>query len=357
MSAVDCIDGMKLCGGDAVIKGCQIERCSGSGLVFESSTNKCMISNARIENCYNGILCLEGSIVNVASSSISRCGASGVVSRHNCNILLDSVNIDGAQENIVNLAEFCNIKVSQCKFQCASGAGVVVSQQSACVLQDSTISDCGGAGVESAGKVSMSATKCIRNSNGVVLLQLTEASLTNCTFSDNNFAGVWSIGDSCDVRGCAFEGNRCCAYTAGKDTVFVEEMCTLQSNGSSSSFLVWKTGKRSSVVQVGALALLSSATRASINFCFLWQADIIAAALSHANRAHFSGVGTPLHFFLIRSIFFTFFATKKILFFMLMHQCILCPNLPSRNRNKFGLQSWTCKEKAIAELNALLGDF
>jgi hypothetical protein len=171
MSAVDCIDGMKLCGGDAVIKGCQIERCSGSGLVFEGSTNKCMISNARIDNCYNGILCLEGSIVNVASSSINCCGASGVVSSHNCNILLDSVNIDGAQENIINLAEFCSIKVSHCKFQGASGGGVVVSQQSACVLHDSTISDCGGAGVESAGKFSMSATKCSRNSNGVVLLQ------------------------------------------------------------------------------------------------------------------------------------------------------------------------------------------
>jgi len=252
MSAVDCIDGMKLCGGDAVIKGCQVERCSGSGLVFEGSTNKCLISNAQIENCYNGILCLQGSIVNVSSSSISRCGASGVVSRHNCNILLENVNIDGAQENIINLAEFCNIKVSQCRLQGAAGGGVVVSPQSSCVLQDSTISDCGGAGVESAGKVSMNATKCSRNSNGIVLLQLTEAILTSCTFSDNNFAGVWSIGDSCDVRGCAFEGNRCCAYTAGKDTVFVEEMCTLQSNGSSSSFLVWKTAKRSSVVQAGA---------------------------------------------------------------------------------------------------------
>ena len=40
---------------------------------------------------------------------------------------------------------------------------------------------------------------------------------------------------------------------------------------------------------------MSSGTRASIHVCF--QADIIAAALSHANRAHFSGAFTPLHVF------------------------------------------------------------
>ena len=43
------------------------------------------------------------------------------------------------------------------------------------------------------------------------------------------------------------------------------------------------------------LPSLSSGTRASIHVCF--QADIIAAALSHANRAHFSGAFTPLHVF------------------------------------------------------------
>jgi hypothetical protein len=254
MSVINCVDGIKICGGDAVVKACSIKGCKGSGIVFHGSTSKSAVSNASIESCFTGVSCLQGSIVYVSNSSIVRCGGSGMISQHNCNIFFDSVTVEGVLENIVALAEFCSLKISKCKLQGAVGAGVIVSAQSSVVINDSTISDCGGAGVESAGNTSMSSSTCSRNGSGVVLLQLTEANLANCTFSDNNLSGIWSIGDVCEVVGCVIEGNRCCAYTAGKETKFVEEQCQLLANGSNASFLMWKTGKRSIAVQVPWIA-------------------------------------------------------------------------------------------------------
>lgn len=288
MSARGCSDGIKLCGGDAIVKSCSAIDCTASGIVFHGSTNKCTVSNAVVQDCFNGISCLEGSIVHVCSSVIRRCFGSGLTSRHNCSILLEKTDVEGAQEHLVALAEFCSMKILQCTLRGAMGAGVVVSHQSSCVLQDASVADCGGAGVESAGKLTMSSSTSSNNSSGVVLLQMTEAILTDCSFNDNNLAGVWSIGDSCDVRGCEFRGNRSCAYTAGADTIFVEDKCTLQANGSSASFLMWKTGKRSSAVQVytprGHLLGIScdAASRTP-------QTDIISAALSHATRPHLAG--------------------------------------------------------------------
>jgi hypothetical protein len=83
-----------------------------------------------------------------------------------------------------------------------------------------------------------------------VLLHMTEAQITNCSFRDNSLAGVWTIGDFCRIDGCNFEANRGCAYTSGKDTDFTEERCNLLSNGSTSTFLIWKTARRSSNVEV-----------------------------------------------------------------------------------------------------------
>ena len=250
MSSINCVLGIEICGGDAVIKKCDIKGCTSSGLVFRSSTSRSMVSNARIEDCHDGISCMQGSIVNVSNCIITRCGGSGITAEHHCNILIDQSTIEVVNEHFVSLAEFCFAKLSKCAFRAAVGGGVVVKPRSSLAVHDSSILECGGAGVESAGKVSMSSTSCSHNSSGVVLLQLSEAQFTNCIFAGNNLAGVWSIGDACDVRSCVFEGNRCCAYTAGKNTKFVEENCSLLANGSTSSFLVWKTGKRSVAVQV-----------------------------------------------------------------------------------------------------------
>jgi hypothetical protein len=250
MSATNCVEGIKLCGGDAVIKSCKASSCSGSGIVFQGSTSACSVTNASVQNCHTGISCLEGSVVHISSSSIVGIGGSGLTSRGHCNIFLDAVSIGEVEGNMVELAAHCSLRLFKCTLRASVGSGVVVSNLSSCTIQDTSISDCGGAGVESAGKITLLSSACNSNSSGVVLLQMTEAHLTNCSFAGNSLAGVWTIGDSCHLDGCTFEANRGCAFTAGKDTKFVEEKCSLLSNGSTSTFLIWKTARRSSTVEV-----------------------------------------------------------------------------------------------------------
>lgn len=270
MLSVRCSDGILLCGGDANIKFCRVERCSGSGLVFNGSTGRCSVSNAVVENCLTGVSCLEGSIVCLTNAEIKGCGGSGIVSSHHCNIIIESVTVDTTQEHIIALAEFCSIKISKCTLRRSCGSAVVVSRQSSCTVNDTVITDCGGAGLECAGKLAMVSSSCSRNSCGVVLLQMTEANLTSCVLSENSLAGVWSIGDACHVTECSFVDNRGCAYTVGKGTAFSEDKCRLQSNGSTSTFLIWKTARRSATVEVNATRLPAlRATSFFPNFYFL----------------------------------------------------------------------------------------
>jgi hypothetical protein len=105
----------------------------------------------------------------------------------------------------------------------------------------------------------MISSTCDRNSNGIVLLQLTEANLTSCSFQNNALAGLWCIGDSCTLCGCSFEGNCCCACTVSRDTAFSDEQCCYHKSNVTKTFLIWKIGRRAAPVKVGLFLLSSEA--------------------------------------------------------------------------------------------------